>query len=161
MIKQKSFLSILMVLSIFLLAGCSQSSVEPASEGMKTYCAAYLHRDDASIQKTKLSKDELEKNMVAGFVPTFQSSSDNLFTGDQAAKFAYAFIDLLKKIQIDTKLLDGDSHKAKVEVTVNQIDMKDLDVATIEKEVKNKISSFKTQEEAMEEFTNTSMTLFY
>ena len=157
MTKQKRLFSILVVFSIFLLAGCSQSSIEPADAGIKTYCKAILDRDDESTQKVKLPKDELEKSMLSVFVNTFQSSSNSVFTKEQSERIGYAFLDELKKIQIETKLLEGKDKKAKVEVTVNQLDINELDQAAIEKEVKEKLPNLKTKEEAIEEVVNVSI----
>lgn len=154
MIKQKRLFSILMVLSIFLLVGCSQSSAEPADAGIKTYCKAILDRDDESTKKAKLPKDELEKSMVSAFANTFQSSSNGIFTNEQAERIGHAFLDELKKIQVETKLIEGNDKEAKVEVTVNQIDLKEIDQAAIEKDVKDKNQNLKTKEEAIEAVAN-------
>ncbi|SEH29851.1 hypothetical protein [Selenomonas sp. KH1T6] len=157
MTKQKSLFSILVVFSIFLLAACSQSAIEPADAGIKTYCKAILDIDDESTKKARLPKDELEKTMVSVFANAFQSSSNGMFNKEQSERIGNAFLDELKKIQVETKLIEGKDKKATVEVTVNQIDLKELNSAAIEKDVKDKGKNLKTKEEAIEEVTNATI----
>ena len=89
------------------------------------------------------------------FVPNFLNASKNAFSKEQAVIVGYAFQDLTKKISVETNLLAGNSNRARVEVTVDKINISDIDYATLLKEVNDKISHLNDRNEKLLEIANT------
>lgn len=130
-----------------------QEVQENADVGISNLCEAILHRDDESILKAMLSRDELERNMLLGFTVQFQESSGGIFTDEQANRIGKQYLELLKKVNVKTNILSGDNHTARVEVKVNQFDFNDLNKKEMQAELKKRSYFVNNETELVEELT--------
>ena len=92
----------------------------PAAD-VKVITQAYLHGDEASLQKIGMTKEEYEKKFLDEFAESFTKSSGLNFTPEQMDKISAATREMLSRSTFDVADVSTNGDNATVKITVSTL----------------------------------------
>ena len=122
--KNFKLLAVLFLLVAMLTSACGDENSAPlpkssSAADMKTFCEAVFHLDESALKKVNVSKDEYQNLLTAEFTKSFLESSGVNFSEQQINLVSEAFLNLLKRVNIETRTVSENDNKAVVDVTVD------------------------------------------
>ena len=119
---KKNLLVVSLIMMVCVLFTACSAGREKADEGMKNLSVAMLHLDKDVLSKYG-EADDLEGDFLKGFVPSFQQSSGNLFTKDQATDIGKAMVKKLATVEVKSAAIVSEKEdEAEVKITVDKLD---------------------------------------
>lgn len=148
--------TILAVMGILLVSlaffGCGQK--EEPDISIKTFSVGILHEDEDALKRFGADKESFHKNFMEGFVSEYQRASGGIFTDDQARAIGEAVLTSISRANVSTKTLSKEGDKATVEVTVDVIDPKKIDMTKLVQSVQKEVVAKGAPNQILDVMTN-------
>ena len=145
---KKIFVLTSLILMLFV-SSCSAAKSSP-TEDISTICEAFLHFDEASMNKLGMNPTEYKKNCIGAFSKSFISSSGINFSENQISEINNVIIGLLQRTQFNVKIVEQNDDSANLKITLSKFEKLDenlikahipsnLDFSLMSQEEKNDI----------------------
>lgn len=120
----KKIFSVAVLIFALMLTACGAEKVSPA-EDVNTLCKAFLHFDEAALNKVGWTPEDYEKQFIAEFTKSFTESSGVNFTAEQIAKINDAVKAAFKRSTFKTETVSENENAATVRITVSTFEKLD------------------------------------
>lgn len=137
----------------FLVAGCAPK--EKPQDNIKSLSTGLLHQDTETLSKFKVDGDKMHTEMIKSFSRNFNAGSEGIFSKDQSTRVAESCLNMLKRVEIDTKTKSQEGDKAEVEITVSKFELeKAFDEQTLTEKLKKRLPANASEKMVMEDLTD-------
>ena len=151
--RKSVYLCVVLCFLSFLVAGCAPK--EKPQDNMMSLCKGILYQDAEILSKYKIDNDKMHKETLKGFTQNLRAYSAGMFSKEQSTRIGEAYLNLLKRAEIDTKTKSQDGDKAEVEITVSKFEVeKAFDKQVLVEKLQKRLPSNATERMVVENITD-------